>query len=153
MKKGIIALLTVVCILFFLTIKTQSYGSNHFGDVIKPDVQVSEKDKGIGPFKDVKLGPVDQGKVRKGLTIFMQKCFLCHDLDNKKLAPPLRSITSQETPEFILNMIVNPTEMQKLNPKIKEQMQKYNNLPMLDQQISQTDALNILDYLRSISKN
>jgi cytochrome c len=128
-----------------------SYGTTSFLSPVNPELQVSG-DKGVGPFKDVKLGPVDQAKAKKGLSIFMAKCFLCHELDNKKLGPPLRNITKRETPEFILNMIVNPTGMQKENEKIKEMMKTYNNLPMLDQQVSQQDALNILDYLRSVEK-
>ncbi len=121
------------------------------GKSTTPGFQVST-DKGIGPFKDVKLAAVDPVKVKKGMAVFMQKCFICHDLDNKKLAPPLRNITREVPPEFILNMIVNPTEMQKQNPRAQAQMKKYNNLPMLDQQLSQPDALNILDYLRSVAK-
>jgi cytochrome c len=152
MRKTTIAAFLVVSALAVTTIFWNSYGSSRFLKAVNPELQVSGGDKGVGPFKDVKLGPVDKAKAKKGLTIFMQKCFLCHELDNKKLGPPLRNITKQETPEFILNMIVNPAEMQKLNAKIKEQMKKYNNLPMTDQQISQPDALNILEYLRSVEK-
>jgi len=143
MKMKMFKALMIVCILTSLPM---------LSNAIKPELQESTGDKGVGPFKDVKLGPVDQAKARKGLGVFMEKCFLCHELDNKKLAPPLRNITKQETPEFILNMIVNPVEMQKVNPKIKDLFKKYNNLPMLDQQISQPDALNILEYLRSVAK-
>jgi|WetSurMetagenome_2_1015567.scaffolds.fasta_scaffold607626_1 cytochrome c len=152
MKKVMVQVLMVVCILAVTTFVSNSFGSGRTSKTINPELQDQGGDKGTGPFKDVKLGPVDQAKARKGLGIFMDKCFLCHELDNKKLGPPLRNITKQETPEFILNMIVNPVEMQKLNDKIKDQMKKYNNLPMLDQQISQPDALNILEYLRSVAK-
>jgi len=152
MKRITIAAYMVISTLAVTTIFWNSYGSSRFLKSINPELQVSGGDKGVGPFKAVKLGPVDQEKAKKGLSVFMQKCFLCHELDNKKLGPPLRNITKQETPEFILNMIVNPVEMQKVNDKIKDQMKKYNNLPMLDQQISQPDALNILEYLRSVAK-
>jgi mono/diheme cytochrome c family protein len=152
MTKKIIAALTVICILTFTSVLSKAYIPAGTDKPNKPEVQEVPVDKGVGPFKDVKLSPVDQMKARKGLGVFMDKCFLCHELDNKKLGPPLRNITKQETPEFILNMIVNPTEMQKQNDRIKEQMKKYNNLPMLDQQISQQDALNILEYLRSTEK-
>ena len=152
MKKVMIKALMVICILTFVPTLSKSNGLSGTDKANKPELQATGGDKGIGPFKDVKLEPVDKIKVRKGLGIFMDKCFICHELDNKKLGPPLRNITKQDTPEFILNMIVNPVEMQKLNPRIKEQMKKYNNLPMLDLQISQSDALNILDYLRSVAK-
>jgi cytochrome c len=152
MTKKTIGALTVICILIFTSFHSKGYIPERTDKPNKPEVQEASGDKGVGPFKDVKLGPVDQMKVRKGLGVFMDKCFLCHELDNKKLGPPLRNITKQETPEFILNMIVNPAVMQKENEKIKEQLKKYNNLPMLDQQISQQDALNILEYLRSVAK-
>jgi cytochrome c len=149
MKKISIQALILACILILSPTLSKSNGPSATD---KPTFQTTPGDKGVGPFKDVKLEPVDKMKARKGLSIFMDKCFICHELDNKKLAPPLRNISKEDSPEFILNMIVNPAEMQKLNPKIKEQMKKYNNLPMLDQQISQTDALNILEYLRSVAK-
>ena len=114
--------------------------------------QAPTKDKGIGPFKTVTLGPVDQAKVKKGQAIFNNKCIACHDLDKKKLAPVLRNITKQREPEFILNMICNPIGMQKDDPIAKEQQKKYNNLPMTDYKTSQADALNLYDYLRSVAK-
>lgn len=110
------------------------------------------KDKGIGPFKNVTLGPIDKEKVKKGQSLFNNKCIACHDLDNKKLAPTLRNITKVREPEFILNQIVNPTEMQKSDPIAKAQFKKFNNLPMTDLKTSQAEALNILDYLRSVAK-
>jgi len=114
--------------------------------------QVPGGDKGIGPFQNVPLGAIDNARVKKGLTIFISKCMVCHELDKVKIGPPLREITKQRTPEFILNMIVNPVEMQKSNPEIKKQFIKYHNIPMTDLQISKEDAKNILDYLRSIAK-
>ena len=114
--------------------------------------QEPTKDKGIGPFKTVTLGPVDKDKVKKGQAAFNNKCTACHDLDKKKLAPTLRNITKTREPEFILNQIVNPTEMQKSDPIAKEQLKKYNNLPMTDLKISKIEALDILDYLRSVAK-
>lgn len=110
------------------------------------------KDYGVGPFKDVKLGPVDNEKAKKGAALFKNKCVACHDLDKKLVGPPLRNVTKEQTPEFILNNIVNPTGMQKSNAQIKAMLKKYNNVPMTDQKITQPEALNLLDYLRSSAK-
>jgi cytochrome c len=110
------------------------------------------KDKGIGPFKSVTLQPVDKAKAKSGLSVFTSKCILCHELDINKVGPPLRNVVKTYSPEFILNMIVNPLEMQKNNATVKELLKKYNNVPMPDQKISEQDALNILDYLRSVAK-
>ncbi len=111
-----------------------------------------EKDKGIGPFQDVKLSPLNPDKVKKGMALFNTKCIICHELDVKKLGPPIRNTTKVYTPEFILNMIVNPLEMEKSNETIKALLKQYNNLPMIDQKITQDEALQIFDYLRSVAK-
>ena len=129
-----------------------NFGSVSFVKTNYTEPQVKEGDKGIGPFKSIKLGPIDQVKAKKGENLFMQKCMLCHELDNKKIGPPLRNVTKQETPEFILNMIVNPAEMEQKDEKIKELMTQYHDVPMVDQQISNQDALDILEYLRSVAK-
>jgi cytochrome c len=114
--------------------------------------QSQNKDKGIGPFQNVTLQPVDKGKAKTGLSVFTSKCTLCHELDINKVGPPLRNVIKNYSPEFILNMIVNPLEMQKNNATVKELLKKYNNVPMPDQKISEQDALNILEYLRSVAK-
>lgn len=77
---------TVIIIFAAGIISFQLPGSG--GKSTIPGFQVST-DKGIGPFKDVKLAAVNPVKAKKGMTLFMQKCFICHDLDNKKLAPLL----------------------------------------------------------------
>jgi len=109
-------------------------------------------DKGIGPFKNVTLAPIDKEKVKTGMSIYNNKCALCHELDINKIGPPLRNAVKTYSPEFILNMIVNPLEMQKSNESVKALLKKYNNVPMVDQKITQQDALNILEYLRSVVK-
>ncbi len=114
--------------------------------------QSQNKDKGIGPFQNVKLNPVDLTKAKNGAAIYNSKCILCHELDNKKVGPPLRNIVKDFTPEFILNMIVNPLEMQKNNATVKDLLKKFNNVPMPDQKLSQPDALLLLEYLRSVTK-
>lgn len=114
--------------------------------------ETTAKDYGIGPFKNVKLGPIDNEKVKKGMTIFKSKCVACHDLDKKIVGPPLRNVTKEQTPEFILNAMINPTGMQKSNAQIKALLKKYNNVPMTDQKLTQPEALSILDYLRSSAK-
>jgi cytochrome c len=112
----------------------------------------SGKDKGIGPYRDktVELGPINQKWVSEGKGIFTSKCVLCHDLDQKKIGPPLRSITKDRAPEFIMNMIVNPTKMQKQDADIKVLIKQYNNVLMTELGISNEQARSILEYLRSV---
>ncbi len=107
--------------------------------------------KGIGPIKEVKLGSIDQRLVEKGSSIFNDKCALCHDIDNVNLAPPLRGITKRLSPEFIMNYLMNTTEMQKKDPYIKKLIQAWKTVPeMKDQRLKQSDARAVLEFLRSL---
>ena len=111
------------------------------------------KDKGIGPVKNVVLGAVLNKKmVDEGKVLFNNKCIICHDMDQKKIGPPLRNVTKDRTPEFIMNLLVNSAQMQKDNATVKELLKKYNNVPMPDPAINQAQARSVLEYLRSLVK-
>jgi cytochrome c len=104
-------------------------------------------DKGIGPIKELKLGPIDTSMVTKGEQIFKSQCMTCHMLDKKKIGPPMRSVTRDRPPEFIMNMILNTDEMEKKNPEVKKLIEQYGvYMSVLD--ISKDQARQILEYLR-----
>jgi cytochrome c len=111
-------------------------------------------DKGIGPFKDqaIELGPINPKWVSEGKGIFTSKCVLCHELDQKKIGPPLRNIAKDRAPQYILNMIVNPTKMQKGDPDVKILIKKYNNILMTELGISNDQARSVYEYLRSVER-
>jgi hypothetical protein len=133
------------------SISTLTHPANALPDTAK---KTGSKDKGIGPFKDktVELGPINQKWVSEGKGIFSSKCVLCHELDQKKIGPPLRSITKDRAPEYILNMVVNPTKMQKEDADVKVLIKKYNNVLMTELGISNDQARSVLEYLRSVAR-
>ncbi len=109
------------------------------------------KDKGIGPIKEVKLGPIDQKLVAKGTSLFETDCSPCHNIDDVNLAPALRGITKVLSPEFIMNYLMNTTEMQKKDPYIQNLMQEWKNVPIMkDLKLKEKDARAILEYLRTV---
>lgn len=121
-----------------------------------PKVQEEKKEEvasdiGVGPIKELKLGPIDQSLVKKGKDIFDSKCTACHKLDEKYVGPPLRGVTKRRKPEWIMNMILNPSEMIQKDPIAKELLAEYPT-PMPFQNVSEGDARAILEYLRSIDE-
>lgn len=108
-------------------------------------------DNGIGPIKEVKLGPLDQKLVAGGKKIFDTKCVACHQLDNRLVGPPLRNITKKNTPEFIMNYLLNTAEMQKRDPVLIKLVDEYKVI-MPDQQLTKEDARSVLEYFRSVEK-
>ncbi len=108
-------------------------------------------DNGIGPISNFSPGPLDPKLVSEGKNIFNTKCIACHDLDQKKIGPPLRNITKTNTPAFIMNYLLNTTEMQKKDPILEKLVAQYKIL-MPDQQLTKEDAMAALDYFRSVEK-
>ncbi len=113
--------------------------------------QQEKKDYGIGPIKEVKLGPVDVKMAQKGHDLFNNKCLLCHDLDQKKIGPPIRNITKTRTPEYIMNLLLNTVQMQKEDPVVKDLITIYK-VPMTPPDFTPEQARSVLEYLRSVTK-
>ncbi len=110
------------------------------------------KDLGIGPVKKVELGPINTKMVEEGKSLFNTKCSVCHEMNQKKVGPPLEDITKQRTPEFIMNLLLNTVQMQKDNATMKELLNEYNHLPMPNPALTKDQARAILEYLRSVAK-
>jgi len=110
------------------------------------------QDPGVGPVKNVTTGPIDAKMVANGKKIYLAKCLVCHELDSKKIGPPLRNIAKERMPEYIMNLLVNAVQMQKQDPFVKDLLKKYNNILMPDPAISQAQARTVLEYLRSVTK-
>lgn len=113
--------------------------------------QQEQKDYGIGPIKNIKLGPIDSKMVQKGKDLFNNKCLLCHDLDQKKVGPPLRNITKTRSPEYIMNLMLNTLQMQKEDPVVKGLISIYK-VPMTPPGYTTEQVRSVLEYLRSVSK-
>ena len=109
--------------------------------------------KGIGSVSEVKLGNIDQKLVDKGSSIFTEKCTVCHHTDDTNLAPSLHGVTKTVSPVFIMNYLMNTTEMQKKDPYVKNLIQTWKKVPMMkDQHLKQNEARAVLEYLRSVDK-
>jgi cytochrome c len=100
----------------------------------------------------VELGAINPKMVSEGKNLYTSKCFICHDLDQKKVGPTLRNVTKERKPEYIMNVILNPQKMQKSDPILIGLLKKFNNVPMPDSKLSETQARSLLEYLRSVAK-
>ncbi|GAB4447524.1 MAG: hypothetical protein OHK0036_01870 [Bacteroidia bacterium] len=108
-------------------------------------------DIGVGPVKSVSLGDIDINLVNKGKEIFEAKCTACHEIDKKKVGPAIKGVTQRRKPEWIMNMILNPTEMTQKDPVAKELLGTYA-APMANQNLTEDEARAVLEYFRNIDK-
>lgn len=107
-----------------------------------------ELEFGIGPIRSIELSELDHELAEEGAEVFSVKCSACHKLEERYVGPPLGDVAERRTPEFIMNMILNPEEMVARHPEVKALLAEYYT-PMPDQQLTEQDARAVLEYLRA----
>ena len=105
-------------------------------------------DKGIGPIKNLTLGEIDQKLVAEGEAIFKAKCSACHKISKRFIGPGMKGVTQRRTPEWIMNMILNPEEMVQKNDLARQLLAEYN-APMANQSLKEDEARKVLEYFRT----
>ena len=105
---------------------------------------------GIGPVRSLELGELDQAMADEGKKIYDAKCTACHNINTKMIGPPQAGVLDRRTPEWVMNMIVNPSEMIKKDPTARRLLKEYNNVPMTEQGVTEEEARKILEYFRTM---
>lgn len=106
-----------------------------------------QMEHGIGPISSVDVGPIDAALAAQGEGLFTTKCSACHQMDQRYVGPPLGDVTERRTPEYVMNMILNPEEMVQKHPEAKALLAQYMT-PMPNQNLSHDEARAVLEYLR-----
>ena len=107
--------------------------------------------KGIGPIKSVTLGDtVDEEMAAAGAVVYKAKCTACHKIGKKFIGPPPNGIFEKRSPEWVMNMILNPDEMVKKDPVAKALLMEFNGSPMANQSLTEEEARQILEYFRTL---
>lgn len=112
---------------------------------------VDMSNKGIGPIKSVSLdAEIDKALAVKGETVFKNMCTACHKTDKKFIGPAMVGITERRSPEWIMNMILNPQEMIAKDPIAKQLLLESNMAIMANQNLTEEEARSILEYFRTL---
>lgn len=107
-----------------------------------------EYKNGFGPIKKkLYLLPIDKAMADEGQKIFESKCAACHKLDERYVGPAQRDVLRRITPEFFMNMVINPEENLEKHPHTKEMLAQYMQ-KMTNQNINLEDARKLLEYFR-----
>lgn len=113
--------------------------------------RVDLNDKGIGPIKSVELGDeIDQTMATHGEDVYKKMCTACHRVDKKFIGPAPLGILERRTPEWVMNMILNPEEMMQKNPLAKDLLTEFNGAPMANQNLTEAEARAVLEYFRTL---
>ncbi|MFD2550589.1 cytochrome c [Bizionia sediminis] len=119
--------------------------------VEKPSKRVDMSTKGVGPIASLTLDAnIDQAMADQGAEIFKNMCTACHRVGKKFIGPAPNGILERRTPEWVMNMILNPEQMVKEDPLAKELLMEFNGSPMANQNLTEDEARAVLEYFRTL---
>ena len=107
--------------------------------------------KGVGPITSVTLGAeIDQAMATHGAEVYKKMCTACHKPDKKFIGPAPKGVLLRRTPEWIMNMILDPEGMVKNDPLAKQLLIEFNGSPMANQNLTEEDTRAVLEYFRTL---
>ena len=107
------------------------------------------ENKGVGPIINVILeDKVNISMVNSGEKLFNQLCTSCHIINEDYIGPAMSGILDRRSPEWIMNMILNPIQMLEEDPIAIDLLEKYNFEYMYNQNLLEEEARDILEYFR-----
>lgn len=107
--------------------------------------------KGIGPITSMTFDDaINKDLAKEGETLFNAKCTACHKTDKRYIGPAMKGVYEKRSPEWVMNMILNPIEMIEKDPIAKQQFMDYNQTLMINQNLSEDEARALAEYLRTL---
>jgi mono/diheme cytochrome c family protein len=153
MKHYSILFLLVTFIFFGCGKPDDDQASAPAGNTGESGLTAFELEHGIGPVTErVTLDSDDVEKIEKGRQIFDSKCAACHQMNERFVGPALGDVTERRSTEFVLNMILNPSEMARQHPEGLKMLAEYMT-PMPFQNVSMEEARAITAYLKQQANN
>jgi cytochrome c len=106
---------------------------------------------GVGAIKNVELSPtIDQAMVDRGAALFKTNCTACHKINKRFIGPSPTGIMKRRSPEWIMNMILDPSLMSVEDQCAKDLLIEFNGAAMANQNMTETQARDILEYFRTL---
>lgn len=120
-------------------------------EVISAAVPVDLDNTGIGPIKELTFpAEIDKAMAARGEEKFNAICTACHMVDQRMIGPAMKGIYEKRNPAWVMNFILNPDGMLRDDPIAKALLKEYNNAIMLNQNVSEEDARDLAEYLRTL---
>lgn len=118
---------------------------------VSEGVPVDLDNKGIGPITSMTFpDEIDEELAAQGEAKFNAICIACHMVDQRMIGPAMEGVYERRSPEWVMNMILNPEGMLKEDPIAKALLKEYNNAIMLNQNLTEDEARAVAEYLRTL---
>jgi mono/diheme cytochrome c family protein len=109
------------------------------------------ENKGIGPVSSLTIGAeIDTEMASAGQVVYEAMCTACHKPDKNFIGPAPKGIMERRSPEWIMNMILNPEEMIQKDPIARALLIEFNGAPMANQNLTEEQARQVLEYFRTL---
>ena len=136
---------------------SEKASENESGKALDEEVKPSEitdlSTKGIGPVRSLEISStINREMAREGEQLFKSTCLACHLPEKGMIGPGMKGITQRRTPEWIVNMILNPQEMALKDSLANALLKEYNQSIMPNQNITEKEARAMLEYFRTLSE-
>nr|WP_321233291.1 cytochrome c [uncultured Psychroserpens sp.] len=113
--------------------------------------KVDLTNKGVGPITSMTLTTeIDQKMAAEGAEVFKKMCTACHRPNKKFIGPAPKGLLERRSPEWIMNMILDPEGMVKNDALAKELLIEFNGSPMANQNLTEAEARSVLEYFRTL---
>lgn len=120
-------------------------------DATPASERIDLTNKGVGPITSLTLdAEIDQALATQGEEVYNQMCLACHRVGKKFIGPAPDQILERRSPEWVMNMILNPEGMVKEDPLAKELLMEFNGAPMANQSLTEEQARAVLEFFRTL---
>lgn len=120
-------------------------------DEVPASKRVTLDEKGVGQIKDIVLdAEINQEMVTAGAALFKTNCTACHKLDKRFIGPSPVGILERRSPEWVMNMILDPKLMTEEDRCAKDLLIEFNGAAMANQNLTVAQTRSILEYFRTL---
>ncbi|MDB4293281.1 c-type cytochrome [Maribacter sp.] len=120
-------------------------------DAVPASQRITLDEKGVGQIKDITLpAEIDTEMAAAGESIYKSNCTACHKLDKRFIGPSPKGILERRSPEWIMNMILDPKLMTEQDRCAKDLLIEFNGAAMANQNLTVEETRAILEYFRTL---
>lgn len=113
--------------------------------------RVTLDNKGVGKIKKLELSPtIDNAMVERGAALFKTNCSACHKTTKRFIGPNPTGILERRSPEWIMNMILDPKLMTEEDQCAKDLLIEFNGAAMANQNMTEAQSRDILEFFRTL---
>ncbi|WP_346882532.1 cytochrome c [uncultured Algibacter sp.] len=120
-------------------------------DVVPASKRITLDNKGVGKVKNLELSPtIDNTMAERGAVLFKTNCTACHKINKRFIGPNPTGILERRSPEWVMNMILDPKLMTEEDQCAKDLLVEFNGAAMANQNLTEEQARDILEYFRTL---